>query len=133
VPILDTVTKVVLVDDSAPFRGLLRLYLENLPDVAVVGEAANGVEALEEVARTTPDLVLMDVRMPTMDGLEATRRLRAAGVPVRVLLMSLHRDAVPESLVTETGADGLLDKADLGHGRLREAVLGASGAKAKST
>ena len=103
----------MLVDDSAAFRGLLSWYLQTMPGFEVVAEAADGLEALVEVARTSPDLVLMDVRMPNMDGLEATRRLRAAASPPRILLLTNHADAIPAGLLEEAGADGLLDKCDL--------------------
>jgi CheY-like chemotaxis protein len=105
--------RVLLVDDSAAFRGLLSWYLHTLPGVEVVAEASDGLEALAEVARTRPDLVLMDVRMPNMDGLEATRRMRAAPTPPRILLLTNHAEAIPPGLLEETGADGLLDKSDL--------------------
>jgi len=114
-------TKLLLVDDSAAFRGLLKWYLGTLPGVTVVAEAGDGREALDQVMLTNPDLVLMDVRMPTMDGLEATRQLRARGDGPRVLLLTAHGDAVPQWLVSEVGANGLLDKAQLGD-RLRDAV-----------
>ena len=106
--------RVLLVDDSAAFRGLLSWYLHTLPGVEIVAEAADGLEALAEVARTHPDLVLMDVRMPNMDGLEATRRMRAGPTPPpRILLLTNHAEAIPPGLLEETGADGLLDKCDL--------------------
>jgi CheY-like chemotaxis protein len=105
--------RVLLVDDSPAFRGLLHWYLGTLPEVEVVAEAANGEQALVEVARLRPDLVLMDVRMPKMDGLEATRRIRANCAITRILLLTNHATALPAGIAAEAGADGLLDKAEL--------------------
>ena len=81
-PVATCPKRVLLVDDSSGFRGLLHMFLSSVPDVEVVGEAADGVEAITAVLRTKPDLVLMDVRMPALNGLQATRRLRVAGVGV---------------------------------------------------
>jgi len=67
------------VDDQALVRSGFRMILERQPDLEVVGEAADGAEAVAEAARARPDVVLMDVRMPRMDGIEATARIAAAG------------------------------------------------------
>jgi len=105
--------RVLLVDDSPAFRGLLQWYLGTLPELEIIAEATDGEEAIAEVARLDPDLVLMDVRMPKMDGLEATRRIRAGLQSPQILLLTNHATAIPAGLVAEAGADALLDKAEL--------------------
>lgn len=80
--------RLLVVDDHAVVRGGLRFVLAGADDIEIVGEAASGVEALEVVARLTPDLVLMDVMMPEMDGITATRELRQRFPRVRVLALT---------------------------------------------
>ena len=80
--------KVLIADDQALLRGGLRAMLEAEDDIEVVAEAADGAEAVDEAIRTHPDVVLMDVRMPKLDGIEATRRLLAAGSRARVLVIT---------------------------------------------
>jgi DNA-binding NarL/FixJ family response regulator len=83
------VTSVVIVDDQELVRSGLRLLLEGR-GVAVVGEAADGLAALDVVARVRPDVVLMDIRMPGLDGIEATRRLMTSTAPPRVLILTTY-------------------------------------------
>ena len=83
-------TRVAIVDDQAVFRNALRNLLLRVPALQVVGEAANGVEAVEVVERTHPDIVLMDVNMPVMDGIEATGAIVSRFPWVRVIVLSLH-------------------------------------------
>jgi len=111
--------RVVIVDDSAGFRGLLQLVLGTLPGVDVVAEAADGEEALAQVRRTNPDLVLMDFRMPNLNGLQATKQLRSEGSSMRIVLLTAHGDAIPAWLAAEAGADEVVDKSKLGE-RLRQ-------------
>ncbi|WIM93181.1 response regulator transcription factor [Actinoplanes oblitus] len=80
--------RVVLVDDQTLVRTGFRLVLDATGDIDVVGEAADGAQALDVVARTRPDVVLMDVRMPGLDGIEATRRIRTGPHPARVLILT---------------------------------------------
>lgn len=102
--------RVALVDDQAMVRAGFRMILESEPDITVVGEAANGREALELVPRANPDVVLMDVRMPVMDGIEATRAIVGSGAPTRVLMLTTFDldDYVYAAL--RAGASGFLLK-----------------------
>jgi DNA-binding NarL/FixJ family response regulator len=102
--------RVVLADDDAMVRSGLRIILGGAPGVTVVGEAADGHEAVEVVTRTVPDVVLMDVRMPRVDGLVATRRLRERGSPARIVVLTTFDadDLVVAAL--RAGAAGFLLK-----------------------
>jgi DNA-binding NarL/FixJ family response regulator len=81
--------RVLIVDDQALVRAGFRMILESEPDIEIVGEAGDGAEALEAVRELRPDVVLMDIRMPNLDGLEATRRiLDADGEGPRVLMLT---------------------------------------------
>ena len=120
-------TRVVLVDDDPLVRSGLSLILGGAPDLEVVSSASDGVEALEVVARERPDVVLMDIRMPRLDGIEATRRLR--DLPdlrdVRVIVLTTFDadDMIVEAL--RAGAAGFLLK-DTPPARLVEAVRAAA-------
>ncbi|MEU5724087.1 response regulator transcription factor [Micromonospora sp. NPDC047738] len=80
--------RVVIADDQDLIRAGLTMIIDARPDLTVVGEAADGVEAVAVVNRTRPDVVLMDVRMPRQDGIAATRELVAAGNPARVVMLT---------------------------------------------
>jgi DNA-binding NarL/FixJ family response regulator len=113
-------TSVALADDQELVRSGFRLILE-LAGMEVAGEAADGREAVELARATAPDVVLMDIRMPVMDGIEATRRIAQAGIPSRVLVLTTFDldEYVYEAL--RAGASGFLLK-DAGRERLVEAV-----------
>jgi DNA-binding NarL/FixJ family response regulator len=118
------VTTVALVDDQALVRDGLRLILE-LAGVVVVGEAADGEEGVRLVEEQRPDVVLMDLRMPRMDGIEATRRLVAAGVPTRILVLTTFDGEEHAYQALRAGASGYLLK-DVGGDRLVAAVEAAA-------
>jgi DNA-binding NarL/FixJ family response regulator len=102
--------RVVLADDQPLVRAGLRMILAGEPDIAVVGEAADGAQAVAVCAEQRPDVILMDVRMPEVDGIEATRRLAALEAPPRVLVLTTFDldDVVYEAL--RAGASGFLLK-----------------------
>jgi DNA-binding NarL/FixJ family response regulator len=102
--------KVLLADDQDLVRAGFRMILETQPDIEVVGEASDGVEAVTATRRVQPDVVLMDIRMPKLDGLQATSRLMAAGSAARVLILTTFDldDYIYQALAT--GASGFLLK-----------------------
>jgi DNA-binding NarL/FixJ family response regulator len=117
----DEQTRVLVVDDQALVRGGFAMILEAEPDLAVVGEAVDGVEATRLAAELTPDVVLMDVRMPRMDGIEATRRLAEAGNPARVLILTTFDLDEAVFAALRAGASGFLLK-NIRPGELADAV-----------
>ena len=104
--------RVLLADDQAVVRGGLRMILESQETITVVGEAADGREALRLVSTLDPDVVLMDIRMPLLDGIEATRRLCDMGARARVLMLTTYGldEYVYEAL--KAGAAGFFLKTD---------------------
>jgi DNA-binding NarL/FixJ family response regulator len=102
--------RVVVVDDQELVRAGFVKLLETEPDLTVVGQGADGLEAVEATARARPDVVLMDIRMPHVDGIEATKRIRALAEPARVLILTTFDldEYVYEAL--KAGASGFLLK-----------------------
>ncbi|SCE76266.1 response regulator [Micromonospora mirobrigensis] len=117
--------RVLLVDDQALFREALATLLGVRDDVEVVGEAANGAEALDRAADRRPDVVLMDLRMPVLDGVAATRRLRVEQPDVRVIALTTFDDDEDVFAALRAGALGYLLK-DVSSARLVEAILAAA-------
>jgi DNA-binding NarL/FixJ family response regulator len=101
---------VVLVDDEAMIRVGLRMVLEGEPDISVVGEASDGAEALDLVARTKPDVVLIDVRMPRMDGLEASRHLVRTHPDTKVVVLTTFDEDEYVATALRAGVSGFLLK-----------------------
>ena len=106
--------RTLMVDDHAAFLDELARFLEDNRETDVVGRAASGEEALERTATLRPDLVLMDLAMPGMGGLEDTRRLKAeAGAP-RVIMLSIHEHPLYRLAAMDAGANGFIPKSELG-------------------
>ena len=103
-------TKILLADDHALVRQGFRLILAAQPDMEIVGEAGNGREAVELAEKLKPDVVVMDVAMPELNGVEATRRLATVAPRTRVLALSMHKDSVYVREILRAGARGYLLK-----------------------
>jgi DNA-binding NarL/FixJ family response regulator len=103
-------TRILLVDDQSLVRMGFRLVLESAPDLEVVGEAADGRTAVDQVVALRPDVVLMDVRMPGVDGIEATRRIVAEHPAVRVLILTTFDVDEHAFAALRAGASGFLLK-----------------------
>jgi DNA-binding NarL/FixJ family response regulator len=104
------VIRVVLVDDQALFRAGVRMLVDSQPDLEVVGEASDGREALAVVRETRPDVVLMDIRMPVMDGLAATAELLTDAAPPRIVMLTTFDLDEAAARAIRQGASGFLLK-----------------------
>jgi two-component system response regulator NreC len=102
--------RILLADDHKLVRQGFRLILLSQPDMDVVGETGNGREAVELARTLRPDVVVMDVAMPELNGIEATRRIREISPHIRVLALSVHRDSVYVREIIRAGAEGYLLK-----------------------
>ncbi len=119
---------VLIVDDQEPFRLAARMVVEVTDGFDVVGEAETGEDAVSMAAALHPDLVLMDVNLPGIDGLEATRRILAAHGPPVVLLLSTYEEAEYAPRAAECGAAAYVPKSVFGPDRLEEAWVAATAA-----
>jgi two-component system, NarL family, response regulator NreC len=121
--------RIVLADDHTIVRNGLRVLLERQTDFMVVGEAANGREAIEIAERQSPDVVLMDVAMPTMNGIEAAARITSALPKTAVVILSMHKDESYILRALKAGARGYLLK-DSAESDLIQAVRAVAAGKA---
>lgn len=110
----DTDLRVLIVDDQAAFRSAARLVVDLSDGFEVVGEAETGEDAVGLVAELQPDVVLMDVNLPGIDGLEATRRIVASGSAARVLVLSTYSRREYEAAACAAGAVAFVSKDDFG-------------------
>jgi len=104
--------RVLIIDDQLPFREAARMVVEMTDGFEVAGEALNGEEGVEMALALGPDLVLMDVQMPGIDGLEATRRIRDLGDPPPVVVMSTHESGDYRQTALEAGALAFIPKSE---------------------
>jgi DNA-binding NarL/FixJ family response regulator len=106
--------KLLIADDHAILRQGLRRILESQPDMSVVGEAANGIDAVKRAKQLKPDIVIMDVSMPEQDGIESTRQI-VKSMNSRVLILSVHLEHQVISDAVSAGATGYLAKDSVDH------------------
>ena len=102
--------KIVIADDHGIVRSGIRLLLERQPDLEVVAEAANGIDARDTVIRERPDLAILDVKMPGLTGLQATREIKAQAPEVSILILSMHDDERYLFEALKAGASGYVLK-----------------------
>jgi DNA-binding NarL/FixJ family response regulator len=103
---------VLMVDDHGLVRDGIRRLLEDCPDIEVVGEAREGQEAIRLAQELQPTIVLMDLSLPGMDGIEATKRILAAGIKTRILMLTMHANEEYALRVLQAGAQGFVVKED---------------------
>lgn len=104
---------ILIVDDDQGFREMVKRLLEREPEVSVVGEAGDGEEAVQRARELRPDVILMDIAMPRVDGLEATRRIKAERPETKVLILTIHNEEAYRRAAQESGADVFLPKKTL--------------------
>jgi DNA-binding NarL/FixJ family response regulator len=107
------VIKVLIADDHQDFRKIVHEFLDRLPNVSVVGEAINGDDAVKKVETLFPDVVLMDISMPLMNGLDATRIIKKRWPGTKVLIATTHDDPIYRRQAIEALADGFILKCSL--------------------
>ena len=116
---MDTV-RVLVVDDVAAYLGAMVAVVAETPGFEVVGDASSGEDALVVATQSLPDLVLMDVHLPGIDGVEATRQLLLGACPPTVVLLSTYDDDAGQLFVAESGATAYVHKAVFGPDRLEQ-------------
>lgn len=118
--------RLLIVDDHAVLRAGIRHILQRTPDIHVVGEACNGAEALQMVASLAPDVMLLDMEMPVMNGIEVARKLHAEGSPVHILVLSAYNDRPYIHELLKNGVAGYMTK-DEAPRKIVEAIRKVSG------
>jgi DNA-binding NarL/FixJ family response regulator len=103
---------ILICDDNPNIRYLLRVFVESQTGFKVCGEAGHGAEAIEKAKKLQPDLILLDLSMPVMNGAEAAGVLKAMLPRTKIILFSMHMDDVPRSLAAAIGVDLTLSKVD---------------------
>lgn len=101
---------VLIVDDDQRFRAVVSRHLEREPELRIVDEAGDGEASVRSVRETAPDVVLMDISMPGIDGLEATRRIKAERPTTKIVILTIFTEEAYRKAASESGADAFLVK-----------------------
>ena len=110
--------RILLVDDNPTFLSAVWQFIDMLPDVEVIGQARDGLEALTKAQELKPDLVLLDIAMPNANGLEVARRMQSWETPPRIVFLSMHDNVAYRDVARDLGAIGFVGKADVVDGLL---------------
>lgn len=113
--------RILLVDDSRDFLNLIQNFLKKRNIYRVVGTAISGEEAIQQAAELSPDVIVMDMAMPRMSGLEATRRIKLEHPAIRIVIVSLHDMPEYRTAAANVGADGFVSKTHL-HEKLLDTI-----------
>jgi DNA-binding NarL/FixJ family response regulator len=105
--------RILLVDDFEPWRVLLRSLLQSRPELKVVGEAIDGLDAVEKARELQPDVIIMDISMPRMNGIEAAERIRAIAPQSRILFVTVEASEDFEEAAVAVGAKGFIPKVEV--------------------
>ena len=106
----ETRKKVLLADDHSLMRDSLKMHLKSQGDIKVVAEAADGEETIKLAREFNPDVIIMDISMPKIDGMEAMKRIKAEQPHIAILVLTVHSDTEHILKILEAGADGYLTK-----------------------
>jgi len=104
--------KILIADDSVSVRYVIRTFLKDVPDIEICGEAANGLEAVLKAKKLEPDLVLLDLSMPMMNGAEVASVLKKSMPHMPIILFTMYSENVGKSLKSALGVDAVLSKPD---------------------
>jgi DNA-binding NarL/FixJ family response regulator len=109
---METQNRILVVDDHVSFRHMLRSFLELNPNWEVCGEASDGWEAIKRTTELHPDIIIMDLDMPKLNGLEATRRIHELLPSARILILTFHENSILPKIAEESGAQGYVLKSE---------------------
>jgi DNA-binding NarL/FixJ family response regulator len=102
--------RILVVDDHQMFRASLRQIIESMNDMEVIAEADNGLSAIKQVQKFKPDIVIMDIRMPVVDGIDATRQIKSEYPGIKIIALSSHSDRSYVEKMLQAGASDYLSK-----------------------